>query len=144
MKDIHLAGIVALTLILGSAPACTKKGVEATQGTQPAAMSPMEAMGELRNDFAVLVDVREDSEIKESGMAEPAKWMPTSKINANDPEWQKFVQQLPKDKRIVFYCAAGGRAGKVAELLSSQGFRTANIGGFKDWAAAGLPVKKAP
>jgi rhodanese-related sulfurtransferase len=104
-------------------------------------MTPLEAYGMLRNDFAVLVDVREADELKD-GMAAPAKWVPTSKIEKNDPEWQQFVAQLPKDKQIIFYCAVGVRAGKAAAKLAEQGFRTGNIGGYTDWLKAGLPTKK--
>ena len=110
-------------------------------GSVVAQVSVKEAEGLIRNDFAVLVDVREDDEIK-SGMAAPARWFPTSKIEADDPSWKEFVSKLPKDKQIVFYCAAGVRAGQAAAKLAGQGFKVGNMGGFKDWKAAGLPVKQ--
>ena len=104
-------------------------------------VTPLEVAGLLRNDFAVLVDVREKDEVAD-GMAVDAKWMPLSKIEAGDPAWQDFLKNLPKDKQIVFYCAAGARAGKVAAMVADKGFRTGNMGGFDDWAKAGLPVRK--
>ena len=104
-------------------------------------ISARETKGLLVNDFAVLVDVREEDEVKD-GMAADAQWMPMSKIEADDPAWVAFQKKLPKDKKIVLYCAVGGRAGRVAKMLSEKGFKTANMGGFASWVAAGLPVKK--
>lgn len=93
---------------------------------------------------AILLDVREESELKASGIAEGAAWLPTSKISENHEDWQDFKKKLPKDKEIVIYCAVGGRAGRVAELLSQEGYHTHNMGGLKEWQAAKLPVKKFP
>ncbi|MGZ3696861.1 MAG: rhodanese-like domain-containing protein [Bdellovibrionota bacterium] len=119
----------------------TLVGCTSSSGSAPSRVTPQEAAGLQRNDFAVLVDVREADEI-EHGMAQGALWMPTSKIEPSNPDWQAFIKKLPHDKQIVFYCKAGGRAGKAAKLLSTEGFKTANMGGFDDWKSAGLPVKK--
>lgn len=116
-------------------------GCNKISGNPVSAVTPMEASGMLRNDFAVLVDVREADEVK-GGMAQPAQWMPMSEIKEGNPRWVQFVEKLPKDKQIILYCAKGGRAGKVATMLVEKGFRTANMGGFSDWAKAGLPIKK--
>lgn len=90
---------------------------------------------------AILIDVREKSELA-FGVAEPAQWIPTSKISANHADWTQFLTTTSKDKKLIFYCAAGGRSGRASELAAKLGFNTANMGGFKDWKAAGLPVKK--
>jgi rhodanese-related sulfurtransferase len=91
---------------------------------------------------ALLVDVREEHELRESGLAEGAQWMPMSKMDEDEPDWAAFKAALPKDKPIFLYCAAGARSGRVAEFLAQDGYQTVNIGGFKDWVRAGLPVKK--
>lgn len=112
--------------------------------TKPGSVSPItprEAEGMLRNDFAVQVDVREEKEIAE-GMAARALWFPTSKISDTSPEWKAFVAKLPRDKEIVLYCRSGNRSGKVADLLAKQGFKTRNMGAFDEWVAAGLPTRK--
>ena len=108
------------------------------------AITPMEVEGLLRNEFAVLVDVRERDEIKETGMAAKALWFPNSKISDQSAEWKEFVSKLPKGKEIVLYCAAGGRAGTVGEKLAKMGYKARNMGGFDDWVAAKLPVRKEP
>ncbi len=88
----------------------------------------------------MIVDVRERGEIA-SGMAEGARWYPTSSIESDPDAFAKFVSALPAEQTVVFYCAAGVRAGRAAEIASEQaGRKAANLGGFKDWQAAGLPV----
>lgn len=138
--------VSSLFFILGVVPVFAVFSVFGASGctqktAQVKSISPNETEGLLRNDFAVLVDVRELDEVKE-GMAAPAQWMPLSKIQANDPEWQQFLEKLPKDKQIVVYCRSGRRSGIVAEMLAAKGLKVYNMGGFQSWKDAGLPVKK--
>lgn len=107
-------------------------------------MSPTESQELFKAGKAILVDVREDEELRESGTAEGALWMPTSKICDDDPEWTAFKANLPKDKKVILFCRSGNRSGRVAEFLRCEGYDTENAGGFKDWVAAGLPVRKFP
>jgi rhodanese-related sulfurtransferase len=94
------------------------------------------------NDFAVLVDVREEDELMKSGTATPARWLPFSKIQHGSPDWSEFKKAFPRNKQAVFYCAGGGRAQIAAEDIAKDGVQARNMGGFSDWAGAGLPVKK--
>lgn len=103
-------------------------------------MTPQEAHQLVKAGKAVLVDVREEEELKEEGMAEGALWMPTSLMSEDAPEWQAFQKELPRDKPVILYCRSGNRSGRVAELLKCDGYDTVNLGGFKDWVAAGLPT----
>jgi rhodanese-related sulfurtransferase len=96
---------------------------------------------EIQNKTALLIDIREEDELKESGIAEGALWMSSIKICENHPDWIELKKTLPKDRPIYMYCRSGGRVGRVAAFLSSEGYRIENLGGLKDWQAAGLPVK---
>jgi rhodanese-related sulfurtransferase len=107
-------------------------------------MSPMEANKLVQEGKAVLVDVREEPELRETGLAEGALWMPCSKMDEEEPDWKSFKESLPKDRPILLYCRSGNRSGRVAEFLKLDGFDTYNLGGFSDWVAAALPVKKFP
>lgn len=109
------------------------------QGTSPA-VSALEAQREIEAGAAVLVDVREHMELA-GGLAEPARWMPTSEFSRRSDIWSTFVESLPRDKRIILYCAAGVRAGRVADALADLGFTTGNLGGFRAWKQAGLPIR---
>jgi len=133
-KKYFFLPLLAVILLLS---ACTKTG-------KVRDMDPKEAYGLLQNRLAILVDVREEQELKESGIAEGAAWMPTSKISENHADWTNFKKSLSKDKQVIFYCRSGARSGRVAELLAQEGFSTANAGGFGAWQALGLPVKKFP
>ena len=115
---------------------CTKKG-------KYRQVDPMETQGLLRNRLAVLIDVREKEELR-SGIAQGAQWMPMSKIKDQHPDWIALKGKLKgKDEgmMLIFYCAAGGRAGKVARQLGGEGFTTGNMGGFSDWVNAKLPIR---
>jgi len=104
----------------------------------PAAAAKLVAEGK-----AVLVDVREPSEWAESGVAAPAVLLPKSEFDEGlIGEWKDFLAKTG-DKQIITYCRSGKRAGVVAAALAAKGHKVANAGGFKDWQAAGLPVRPA-
>src|SRR4051812_33884421 len=107
-------------------------------------ISPQDAYAAVQGGKAVLLDVREEEELKEEGIASPALWLATSEIESQSPKAKKLVAELPRGKTVIVYCAAGVRAGRFADTLARQGFKTANLGGFDDWASAKLPVKKYP
>lgn len=104
-------------------------------------MNPKDAFDLLQKNAALVIDIREAEELKESGTAVGALWMPTSKIMDCHDDWNELKQKLPKDKPIAMYCKSGGRVSRVAAMLCPLGYNVENIGGFKDWQAAGLPVK---
>jgi rhodanese-related sulfurtransferase len=126
------------TLVLATALALTPVALHA--GSAVERITPAEAAAQAKAGRAVIVDVRERNEIA-SGMAEGARWYPTSSIQSDPDAFAKFVSGLPADQTVVFYCAVGVRAGRAAEIASKEpGRKAANLGGFKDWQAAGLPV----
>jgi len=102
-------------------------------------ISPEDAAAQVNASQAVLVDVRERSEL-DAGMAQGARWYPTSSIKSDPDAFAKFVASLPAEQTIVFYCASGVRSGKAAEIAGEAGRKAANLGGFKEWKASGLPV----
>ncbi|MGE3260584.1 MAG: rhodanese-like domain-containing protein [Bacteriovoracia bacterium] len=105
-------------------------------------MTPAEALELVKSGKAVLVDVREENELQESGYAQGALWMPTSEISEDTPKWQEFKAKLPKDKPVILYCRSGNRSGRLAEFLAQDGYETVNLGGFCEWKAAQLPIQK--
>jgi rhodanese-related sulfurtransferase len=90
---------------------------------------------------AVLVDVREAAEWADTGVAGPAILLAKSDFDGAQKDWKPFLEQN-KGKEIILYCRSGNRSGKVAEALAKLGVKTSNAGGFKEWADAGLPVRK--
>lgn len=106
------------------------------------AITAAEAARLVANGQAVLVDVREPNEWVESGVAAPAALLPKSEFDAGlAGEWKDFLAKIG-DRQIILYCRSGRRAGTVAEALAVNGHKVANAGAFKDWQAAGLPVRQ--
>jgi len=66
--------------------------------------------------------------------------LPKSDFDGEQKLWKDFLAKSA-DKQLILYCRSGKRAGVVAEALAQQGHPVANAGGFKDWQAAGLPVR---
>ncbi len=91
----------------------------------------------------MLIDVRESSEWHETGVAAPAVLLPLSDLRGERTEWKAFLAAHP-GKELILYCRSGHRAGIAADILKKEGFKTANAGGFKDWTAAGLPIRPVP
>jgi rhodanese-related sulfurtransferase len=107
-------------------------------------MTPNESKQLLQSGKAILIDVREEEELRATGFAEAALWMPTSKISEDHSDWLAFKAKLPKDKKIILYCRSGNRSGRIAEFLRCEGYDTENMGAFQAWVAAGLAVSKLP
>jgi rhodanese-related sulfurtransferase len=105
-------------------------------------IEPKAAAALAEKGAATLIDVREEEEVT-SGMAKPAKWFPLSKVRSDPAAYKAFLAKQPKGK-LVFYCAAGKRAGEAAEQAAALGYPVANMGGMEDWEAAGLPTKPKP
>jgi rhodanese-related sulfurtransferase len=133
MNDALKIFSLVLMLLLG---ACESRSGKVTS------LSPNEAYGMQRNDFAVIVDVREKDEIQQTGMVAGARSMPLSQLGERSPEWPQFVSSLPKDKQIILYCRSGNCSGEIAERLAREGFRVGNMGGFEEWKRQGLPVSR--
>jgi adenylyltransferase/sulfurtransferase len=81
-----------------------------------------------------LLDVRNPDELKEHGMIAGAVNIPIDQLEAR-------LSEVPKDKPIVTYCMAGGRASRAAELLRSNGYdQPIESGGITAWKEAGYEV----
>ena len=84
-----------------------------------------------------LIDVREQDEWDEGYIAG------AERISVNDIISQSRVDDLPKDRPIVFYCAAGVRSALAAEMAASIGTPGPlyNLeGGIGAWQSASFPV----
>jgi len=133
---MKLPVVLALALVVAG---CTKDGSPRAPAVEP--ISPREASALVQQGAAVLVDVREEDEVK-AGMAAPARWMALSAIKADDGAFKEMLSRVPADQLVIFYCAAGHRAGIAAQRAAELGHRAANMGGYSAWTAAGLPTRK--
>ena len=87
---------------------------------------------------ALLVDVRERNELVEL--------RPVGAVLLPMSELPTRIDELPKDRALMFICLSGARSGRVATYLAQQGYAdVANVaGGMLAWKAAGLPMHSGP
>lgn len=104
-------------------------------------ISPAEANKLVEEGKAVLIDVREKSEVQASGLAKPAIWLPLSEIKNESDHYKNTLKALDKEKVVIFYCASGGRASAMEKKFAEMSYKTKNAGGFSEWTAAKLPVR---
>ena len=98
--------------------------VDESRRVQPADIDAMIAKGDV-----VVLDVREDSELVETGTVKGAIHIPLGQLESR-------LGELPKDKVILTACRGGGRASRALTLLESKGFKTAGFCGLKDYTGA--------
>ncbi|MCI5059113.1 MAG: rhodanese-like domain-containing protein, partial [Flavobacteriales bacterium] len=79
--------------------------------------SASEFQNQISNDV-FLIDVRTSNELKETGFIENAV-----NIDFHQGFWDRFEKHnIPKDKQIMVYCAAGGRSAKACSILTENGY----------------------
>lgn len=106
-------------------------------------ISPKEASALAEQGDVLIVDVREPAELEASGKAAGALHVPRGMLEFKaDPTSAYHDAAFAPDKTVVLYCGSGGRAALAGKVLLDLGYRDVrNLGGFKDWADAGLPVE---
>lgn len=94
---------------------------------------------------AVLVDIRDGTEVQVTGKAAGAVHIPRGLLEFKvDPASPSYDPRMDPERPIVLYCASGGRAALAGKLLQDMGYaQVFNLGGFKDWVEGGGGVEKA-
>ena len=98
--------------------------------------TPAETHAALRDDGAILIDVREPWEFEQASIP-GAVLIPLGEI----PE---RIAEIPDDRDVYVHCRLGGRSAKAVEFLRAHGRpRARNVaGGIDAWREAGLPVQE--
>jgi rhodanese-related sulfurtransferase len=94
-----------------------------------------------------LLDIRDIRERQKLGWIPGSMHVPRGMLEFwLDPTSPYCTGKVDPEKRIVLYCAQGGRSSLAADVLREMGFPdVAHFEpGFNGWAAAGLPVEGAP
>lgn len=105
-------------------------------------LTPDQVEQELANG-ALLVDIREPEERATSGAIADTTHAARGMLEFYaDPTGAYHRPEFDPDRRIVLYCASGGRSALAVDMLEQMGY--ANVahldGGLKAWAEAGKPV----
>ena len=102
-----------------------------------------EALALVDGGDAVFVDVRERAE-HDAGAIAGAVAAPRGFLEfIADPTTPMHNAALSSGKRLVVYCASGGRSALAAKTLQDMGYsEVANLtGGFQAWTGAGGPTE---
>ncbi|MDP2308332.1 MAG: hypothetical protein Q8P18_20095 [Pseudomonadota bacterium] len=114
----------------------------ATPAPSPAPSEPEPEGPELEVELPIpgslLLDIREPGELA-SGVAEGAMLLPMDLV-------PHHLDELPRDRPITIYCAAGARSFGVAHWLREQGFAQAwsLSGGVGVFQSVNIPVRPPP
>ena len=106
-------------------------------------LSLAELQAELARGGTQLLDIRDVRERRQLGHIPGAIHVPRGMLEFwLDPTSKYYRGQVDPEKRIVLYCAAGGRSALAADVLRQMGFPdVAHLeAGFNGWAEAGLAV----
>ena len=97
------------------------------------------------DDDVVFVDIRDSLERERTGAIQGSIHAPRGVLEfIADPEGPMHNPALSRGKRIVLYCASGGRSTLAAKTLLDMGLDEVchMAGGFAAWQQAGGPVEK--
>lgn len=116
----------------------------AAQAAVPA-IAPAEAGELVKNAGALILDVRDGTEVAASGKLAGALTISRGMLEFRaDPAAPTYEPALRKDRPVLLYCASGGRAALAGKTLLDMGFTDVrNLGGFKKLAENGWPVEPA-
>ncbi|MCW2688390.1 MAG: putative Rhodanese-related sulfurtransferase [Mycobacterium sp.] len=120
-----------------------KELIEAANAVVPR-ITPEKAQEMITNGDALVVDVRDAPEVDKSGKVAGAVHVPRGMLEFRaDPESPYYDPDFAKDKPVIVYCAAGGRAALSGQTLKEMGYEQVyNLGGFRDWADSGGALDK--
>ena len=105
-----------------------------------------EVAAELSTSDVLLVDIREPEERAATGIIPGA--VPAARGMLEfyaDPTSPYHREEFETDRRIILYCASGGRSALATDMLKQLGYQHAAHldGGIKGWIAADRPVEIA-
>lgn len=101
-------------------------------------VGPQEATQLVNHHEALVLDVREESEVKE-GRIPHSKHIALGKLSSSLTELEKY-----KGKPLVVSCRSGARSLSACRMLRKNGFEQVyNLaGGIMAWQQANMPVEK--
>jgi rhodanese-related sulfurtransferase len=107
-------------------------------------ITPADAADLVANADALVVDVRDGTEVAASGKVKGALAISRGLLEFRaDPEMPTHDPALRKDRPVILYCGSGGRAALAGKTLLDMGFlNVRNVGGFKRLVDAGWSVEQ--
>ena len=99
-------------------------------------VSAAEARALFAQPGVAFYDCREPNEYN-LGHLPGAVFIPRGQLETN------IEARIPRDQRVIIYCASGNRSVLATETLLAMGYASVSsmAGGFRAWAQAGHPVE---
>jgi rhodanese-related sulfurtransferase len=106
-------------------------------------VAPDEARRLIREEGALLVDVRDAPELGQTGKLDDAVNVSRGMLEFRADSASPYHNpEFRADRPVILYCASGGRSALAAQTLQQMGYRKVyNLGGFKEAADAGFPTQ---
>lgn len=105
-----------------------------------------EALTQLQSDQVAFIDIRDASELARDGKIPGAVHASRGMLEFHaDPDSPYHKEVFASGKKLVLYCASGGRSALAAQRLQEMGLtNVAHVGGgIKAWKEANGPVETA-
>lgn len=108
-------------------------------------ISPADARKAME-EGALVVDVRDAPELDANGKVPGALHVSRGMLEFRaDPESPYYNDAFRKDRKVILYCASGGRSALAGKALKDFGYsQVFNLGAFKDWVESGGAVERPP
>jgi len=108
-------------------------------------LSPSEAAERMRSGDVLVVDVRDPTEVQQTGRIKGAVNVSRGMLEFRaDPESPYHNPAFEKSRTILLHCASGGRSALAGKVLKDMGYTDVyNIGGFKELADGGIETESA-
>ena len=109
-------------------------------------VSAQDAISMLNDPDTIFVDLRDSSELQRDGKIPGSLHVNRGMLEfAMDPTLPYHNPVFSSGKKVLFYCASGGRSALAADTAQTMGLeRVSHLGGgFKGWKESNGPVEKA-
>ena len=108
-------------------------------------VTPDEARRLMAEENALVVDVRDGTEVQKTGKIKGAVHVSRGMIEFRaDADTPYHDPAFRKDRPVILYCASGGRSALAGKTLQDMGYTAVfNIGGFKELVEAGIETETA-
>jgi rhodanese-related sulfurtransferase len=129
MRNVLLPFFALVALVAVAAPLCLAAGAVDLSSAEAKALLA-------KNKLVVLVDVRTPEEYLQAHLA-GALLIPLGEL-------KKRVQEIPRDRPLLVYCAVGARSVSAAGFLASRGYREVYhmSDGLVGWYKNGFPIER--
>lgn len=108
---------------------------------QPVAreMSALEVMGQINNDFCLLIDIREKGSFTK--IINPSLWIPFTDIEKNQNDLSNLLPKNIHDKTIVVYSDQTELSIQACQIFSKVNYKCNYLKNFSVWEESHLPTK---